>query len=406
MSTSRDKLNPWVNVAIVVVSLAVALLLGEIGLRLFAKQPHPYTEDGTTDGPVVYSEFQRSRVNIYVPNRRPPGSRTIRPNPEIVHGLSREVTFTVGRFGFRSARPVSLRKPEGVTRIMAVGGSTTENNLLDDSEVWTEVLHGRLARQRPGVEVINVGRSGDTTRDHIAVLAQRLVPFEPDIVIFLVGVNDLELQMKPDYSTIRKDRRSLAGDGTRIPLRLLVKVWASDRSHVARLAILSLRRALTEDERGNPIEDPTSSWVAMKREEYRRLPARNVDVSLWPKPEYEQNLRTLIGISRAHRIVPVLITQPAIWGAPSGAWESMLWVHPHPDYRIPHAQLWTLLESFNDVTRRVARESGVLLIDLARLLPKTSEVFTDDDHYTVVGSRMVANLIASRLEQVNWARLR
>jgi lysophospholipase L1-like esterase len=397
-STSRR----WHNTLLAAASLLVALLICEAALRLFLPQKHPYTTDGTSTGDVVYSEFQRERINIYVPGRRPPGSRIVRPNPAIFHGLSPEITFTVDQFGFRSARPVTLEKPAGTIRIMAVGGSTTENNLLDDREVWTELLHQRLFGQRAGVEVINTARSGDNTRDHIALLSQVLVAFHPDVALFLVGVNDLELQMKPDYSSLRNDRRSFAGDGSRVPFLTFVKVWACDWWHFARLAIWSIRGSMTTDEKGNPVEDTTGAWVAMKREELRRLPVRNVDVSRWPGQEYEQNLRTLIGVSRVHHIEPVLMTQPAIWGAPPGEWERTLWVHPHPDFRVTPDQLWKLLESFNDVTRRVGSENDVKVIDLARLLPKTADMFVDDDHYTVAGQQRIAAIIESELSRLGW----
>jgi lysophospholipase L1-like esterase len=402
METREHGGSRLLNLAILAVSSVFALVIAEVGVRALADMPHPYTTDGSATGEIVYSEFRRSRVNVYVPNRRPEGSFVVKPAANIVHGLSPEITFTVDRFGFRNARPITIEKPAGVVRIMVVGGSTTENNMLDDREVWTELLREGLSRRIPNLEVINTGRSGDTSRDHIALLSQRLVAFEPDAAMFLVGVNDLELQMKPDYSPLRDDARSFVGDDSRIPISLIAKVWAADRSHLARTVVLALRRTLSRDERGNPIEDPTSSWVAMKRQELRALPVRSIDVTRWPAREYEQNLRTLVGVARANGIEPVFITQPAIWGAPPGPWEETLWVHPHPDYRVSPDQLWRVLEGFNDVTRRVAQDQDAALVDLARLLPKTIENFTDDEHFTIAGSRAVADIIRTELDRLRW----
>ena len=103
----------WHNALLAAASLGVALVVCEVGLRLLLPQRHPYTADGTSSGAVVYSEFQRTPLNIYVPGRRPAGSRRVRPNPSIFHGLSPEITFTVDQFGFRGSRPVTLVKSPG-----------------------------------------------------------------------------------------------------------------------------------------------------------------------------------------------------------------------------------------------------------------------------------------------------
>jgi hypothetical protein len=53
-----------------------------------------------------------------------------------------------------------------------------------------------------------------------------------------------------------------------------------------------------------------------------------------------------------------------------------------------------MLENFNAVTRRVATELDVVLVDLAYILPKSTEIFYDDSHFTVAGAQEVAEEIA------------
>ena len=60
------------------------------------------------------------------------------------------------------------------------------------------------------------------------------------------------------------------------------------------------------------------------------------------------------------------------------------------------------MERFNDVVRRVGAEQDALVVDLARLLPKSTEIFYDDDHYTVVGSRRVAEIVGGELARLRW----
>jgi len=58
---------------------------------------------------------------------------------------------------------------------------------------------------------------------------------------------------------------------------------------------------------------------------------------------------------------------------------------------------WRLLELYNDVTRRVAVAQGLLLIDLARELPKDSRLFYDFLHFTNEGAAKVAEIVAQHL---------
>ena len=210
------------------------------------------------------------------------------------------------------------------------------------------------------------------------------------MVLFLSGINDLRLHLEPDYSPIRRDTNSLIPEES-FSFNLWLKSRIVNVSQIARLVILVHRGRLTNDVQGNPVQDPHGKWIQIARAQLRQMPLREVDPESVPKPEFEENLRSLVGITRSVGAEPVFITQPVIWGAPSGEWEKRLWVSSHG--RIPHRQFSMMLEKFNEVTRQVAADLNVPLVDLSRTLPKTTEVFYDDDHYTVVGAEKVAEVI-------------
>jgi lysophospholipase L1-like esterase len=58
---------------------------------------------------------------------------------------------------------------------------------------------------------------------------------------------------------------------------------------------------------------------------------------------------------------------------------------------------WTILELYNAELRRVAREQGVPLIDLAQELPRSTRLFYDAMHFTREGAEELARLVAARL---------
>ncbi|MFW5837333.1 MAG: hypothetical protein ACOCVM_04950, partial [Desulfovibrionaceae bacterium] len=58
----------------------------------------------------------------------------------------------------------------------------------------------------------------------------------------------------------------------------------------------------------------------------------------------------------------------------------------------------SLYHVLNETTRRVAEERGVLLIDLDRIVPKSSDYLFDEIHLNTNGSVYVAEAVAVALE--------
>jgi hypothetical protein len=90
----------------------------------------------------------------------------------------------------------------------------------------------------------------------------------------------------------------------------------------------------------------------------------------------------------------VLITQPTLLGGVDA--RTGLDTRPMEvelGERVNGAFAWRLLERYNDVTRRVGQQRGVLVIDLARELPKDSTYFYDFFHFTNPGADRVAEIV-------------
>ena len=95
--------------------------------------------------------------------------------------------------GFRGPE-VTLEKPAGVTRIMAVGGSTTfDSDVTGDHKAWPARLAVHLAELFPKrrFEVINAGVPGYRALADVIRLETTLYQFKPDIIILYQGHNDI-----------------------------------------------------------------------------------------------------------------------------------------------------------------------------------------------------------------------
>src|SRR5439155_26751055 len=114
-------------------------------------------------------------------------------------------------------------------------------------------------------------------------------------------------------------------------------------------------------------------------------------------PAFAARVAAIIEECRRHGIEPVLVTQPALNGdaidPATGVDLSTIQVRGAANGRL----WWQVQELYNDVTRRIGRERGVLVVDAAREMPKDSRLFYDFMHYTNEGAVVLGDIVASAL---------
>jgi lysophospholipase L1-like esterase len=102
-----------------------------------------------------------------------------------------EVIWSSNAWGFRGPE-ISVEKPPGVIRIVCLGASTTEGS-QKNTETYPYFLQQELNRLFPNqtIEVINAGHHGQDIFDLLEILNQRVLPLQPDIVLFYEGSNNI-----------------------------------------------------------------------------------------------------------------------------------------------------------------------------------------------------------------------
>jgi hypothetical protein len=155
-----------VLIAIYVICFSVALL--ELGLR------------------VTIGHLNRNTF------RFPPGTKHVSHNLARwgLPGVPATAVFSTNELGLRGP---TLPREGRVYKIITVGGSTPECFALDDSQEWPHLpMQAMNERQKEySVWVGNAGVGGLTTVDHLACFYKRPVLSEADLLIFLIGINDL-----------------------------------------------------------------------------------------------------------------------------------------------------------------------------------------------------------------------
>ena len=136
-------------VGLVVFGLLLALILGEVGLRVV----QPFSSESLL--PLVYKRDRLRRLangDTYVRFDRELGWVT---NPDTVRRDTR-VTYQNNRAGLRADREYPTEAPSGIRRLAAFGESFTYCQEVDASDCWTD----KLEKLWPGTEVLNFGVPG------------------------------------------------------------------------------------------------------------------------------------------------------------------------------------------------------------------------------------------------------
>jgi lysophospholipase L1-like esterase len=346
-------------------SLILALLVLEIGLRLYNPIHVPL------------------RANDIV---LPAHSRFQFKNDSNLEKVDAVVSNTYNSLGFRGAEPPK-DFADHVT-VLTIGGSTTACDGLTDGKTWPDLVAAKLSGVVPKLWLNNAGLDGHSTFGHLVLLKQVVAKLKPDYVLYLIGVNDV------GRADLNHWDQGLATDDASLSSAIIkhsellstIQVFARTFRAID-LGVFQRKDVELSKLRHVPIDEPA---IAAKLAEH--------DTKYLPG--YRARVQRLVAETRKAGIEPVLVTQPALYGDV---------VDPTTGVAIGDldfveqgnaAQQWRILEAYNDVLRAVAAEQRVIVIELARELPKDSQYFTDWIHYSRAGAERVAAIVAEGLRPV------
>ena len=293
--------------------------------------------------------------------------------------------------GFRGAELPKNR--DDYIKIVTVGGSTTECFYISDGKTWTDLLEKGMNKTCGNFRLWfnNAGIDGHSTFGHIILISDFMIELQPDYILFLLGLNDIERNdlSKYDRNTMKQIK---TGDFKNFLISLC------DYSEVLNIA-LNIKRHLQARKIGfnhgfvdlsKMPETVTPDSIADRIiEEHRKKYI----------PGYETRLETLISLCRNNGIQPVFITQSTCFGygidPAAGADLSRVSIRGFGASReVDGETVWKIVELYNDTTRKVANKESVTLIDLSRLMPKNSLYYYDLVHYSNKGAEVVGKILA------------
>ena len=342
----------------------------------------------------------------------------LRPNTEAtfehgnVTGVKGPSVYKVNSMGVRAREWSSDRSSE--YRVLVVGGSTTESVLVDQSRVWTALLETKLGNKIDGRQawVGNIGRSGLNLRHHVLQVEHLLPVYDPDLVVLLAGVNDLTVRLMRDAEYdphFLDDTANLPGvreQAFAVYPNDLPHGWPQDpwfkRTRLWRLVrsfkYQVLHRPIRQDSQGRTLQ----AWRHRRATGRRSSRLPSLDTAL---EEYERNLGKILRTVRGHGASLLMMTQPVLWKAGLTEQEKkLLWLGGVGDFRETPGSLYytpealeLAMNAYNERLLDVCRKLQVDCLDLAGLIPKTTDYFYDDCHFTDKSQVLMADAVARQL---------
>jgi lysophospholipase L1-like esterase len=358
-------------------SLGLAFVAVDVTLRVVAPFPNPYPD------PAVLV------INRYIRFEYPKNYAAVTEAEPGLPGLSGRNRFTTNNMGLRGGALVRP-KPANEFRIFLVGGSTFECFYIDDRDEIGRILENALPDAADGrtVRVYNAGLSGAASDDHIALISQRLVHLQPDLIVVFAGINDLTRSILDfDY---------LHYVDPDVHARPWYKRMAMHSQIMRRLHRLKTR--MTPDARTLQESRPLVSNYAGRIGLQRTGSTGTGAVPRTDEASYARNLQSIAGITRANSIGLVFMTQPTTWNSTvdSDAKEHS-WMRYRDGVTYGEAEMDAAMEQLNDAMRTVASLDSIPLCDLAKALPKSLDYFYDDCHFNPAGASETARHLAATI---------
>ncbi len=306
---------------------------------------------------------------------------------DFIPSLDDTIFHSKNSLGFRGAEaPKNWKKAKTV---ITVGGSTTECYYLSDNKTWQAEIQRRITPTLPNFWINNAGLDGHSTFGHQVLMQDYIIQLKPDYVFFLVGINDVATADFESFDRLAMQQlntesvsgfvKSLANYSETIGL-----VFNFYRYYIA------YKKGLFHDN----IDFKSLKIVEITKAQQDEILEKHKANFL---ENYKNRLVKLVKTCKDNGIQPILITQPQIIGDT---------IDPTTGINLGNMEYqdingstgWAILELYNDVTRQVAENQGIQLIDLAKKLPKDSRYFYDYTHYNNEGAKKVGEIISEEMD--------
>jgi len=327
--------------------------------------------------------------NVYYPNKK-----YIVPHIITPYSMKKDnIIETTNAFGFRSSSMKEIKKEKNVYRIFFLGDSTiAQMNLPENETSWKIIEECRNKNSNKiRFECINAGMNSMDSQTAVAIMAHELIHYDPDMVIIMLGINDLSsVFLQRRYDPFHKRRIAYS-----LPFRdILKELYKKSYTciFIKRNIFDRITNASYKEPELTKLEKLRAKWKKAQKKIFTDFPSIN---------EFKKNIKSLIGITKTNNIRICFLTQPSLYSEnmPEEQTDVTWCVNEEDSVTADVSTLYRGMNIFNEQIRVICRENNTEFIDIANKVPKDLRYFIDQCHYTPQGAELIARNIISYFEE-------
>ena len=299
----------------------------------------------------------------------------VEPSPNTRFQSKEGILFSHNSLGTRGME-TSVKKKDGVKRILTIGGSSTYCVGVSDNQTWPHYLQEKLGN---GYEVINMGVPGYTTVEHIIQTALNMSDVSPDISVFYIGWNDVRNQHVAD---LRSDYSNFHGKSQYNHL-MLDALKIGNHSVIVRTVSNIIKKIFVRDPEG------TYTVIGTPDKFTTKVDKRALDL-------FKRNAKLLIALCRAQGIRPVMVPQILRYDMLTGDKEYE-WI-PY----VKDKDIKSMIDVYNDALKDVcAKEKADFVGEVLTVNYDKSHFVDNYGHFTPLGNKVFADVIMQYIKRLS-----
>lgn len=299
-------------------------------------------------------------------------------------GLDSKLIHTKNSLGFRGPELTDTN----ATKIICMGGSTTECFYLSDGKDWPNVLGAKLMKKQPEIWLNNAGMDGQSSYGNLQMLKQYIIDLHPDYILLMCGLNDMSLDKPSHFDEYSGTWYQKVYNFLELPSTIVNLVRAGKAKEVG------LNHQFIRDYSKAETMEMNDSQIRARLELEQPY--------IGP---YKDRLREFADLCKQHNIKLIFVAQSILFSDEKDLMTNVdLGKLKTGD--INGKTRGYILKMYNKSTYDVATEKGVPYINLAARLPKDSRLFYDGYHFTNEGADLAAEMIYDALISDNLIQVK
>ena len=335
-------------------------------------------------------------ITFDVPIRKPNYEITKKYDGDFFKGMFSGTHFiSVDEKGYRTNKKINYeKKTKETVRIFSIGASTTEQGETDNKKTWSSLLATNLSKlSNKNVEVINAGMAGLRAKHHFITL-KRIKKYEPNLVIFLLGINDW------NYHIINSEKKySIPSYEIKFSYKksILFKFFGNINKQINRK--IFVQKELDDSININNLsaEFDTESYLKPQinsleiRSEIRNFRPKNVS------QEYAYWVNLIIKECKKEKLFCLFLDQPTAYQTSiEKKLKKRLWMTPpNQEYTLNLNDLIFISSFYNEWLRNKIMKNKLNFLLLSDKMEANTQDLFDDCHFTENGSKKVSDFLAN-----------